>query len=146
MNQELLNNKELQDLIAGLGTDDEPDQPLGKYGRMAMDHLHKTNPQRFSLLTMTSELMNMMYRVDEEASEKVEAIIQRLLQRIQCRKRTIYWLRLVISMRRNVSQRNLSSMKWYLCQDNGTKTNNGAYRKSTLVSAVVLWYNELAKY
>lgn len=81
MSQELLENKALQDLIASLGTDDESDQPLGKYGRMAMKHLHETNPQRFSLLKMTVELMNTMYRVDEEASEQVEAIIQRLLRR-----------------------------------------------------------------
>jgi hypothetical protein len=58
MSQELLENKELQDLIASLGANDEPDQPLGKYGRMAMNHLHKTNPQRFSLLKMTGELLN----------------------------------------------------------------------------------------
>lgn len=81
MSQELLNNTELQDLIASLGTDDEPDQPLGKYGRMAMKHLHETNPQRFSLLKMTGELMKMMYRVDEEASERVEAIIQKMLRK-----------------------------------------------------------------
>ena len=81
MSQELLNNKKLQDLIAGLGTDDEPDQPLGKYGRMALDYLHNTNPRRFSLLKMTGELMTTMYRVDEEATEMVEAIIQKLLQK-----------------------------------------------------------------
>jgi hypothetical protein len=79
MSQELLDNKELQDLIAGLGSDDEPDQPLGKYGRMAMRHLHETDPQRFSLLKMTGKLMNTMYRVDEEATEMVESIIQKLL-------------------------------------------------------------------
>jgi hypothetical protein len=81
MSQELLNNKELQNLIASLGTDDEPDQPLGKYGRMAMKHLHETNSQRFSLLKMTGELLKMMYRVDEEASERVEAIVQKMLRK-----------------------------------------------------------------
>jgi len=81
MNQELLNNKALQDLIAGLGTDDEPEQPLGKYGRMAMRHLHETNPQRFSLLKMTGELMSMMYRVDAEAWEQIEKIVQRFLEK-----------------------------------------------------------------
>jgi hypothetical protein len=81
MSQELLNNKELQDLIASLGKDDEPDQPLGKYGRMAMRYLHETDPQRFMLLKMTGELLSMMYQVDEEASEKVEAITQKMLLR-----------------------------------------------------------------
>lgn len=81
MSQELLENKILQDLIASLGAEDEPEQPLGKYGRMAMKHLHETNLQRFSLLKMTGELMSTMYRVDEEASERVETITQRLLRR-----------------------------------------------------------------
>ena len=79
MSQELLENKELQALIASLGKDDAPEQPLGKYGRMAMRYLHETDPQRFCLLKMTGELLSMMYRVDEEASEKVEAIIQKML-------------------------------------------------------------------
>lgn len=81
MSQELLENKALQDLITSLGTEDEPDQHHGKYGRMAMNHLYETNPQRFSLLKMTGEMMNTMYRVDEDASEQVEVITQRLLLR-----------------------------------------------------------------
>jgi hypothetical protein len=79
MSQELLDNKELQALIASLGTEDGRDQPLGKYGRMAMRHLHETDPQRFMCLKMTGELTDIMYRVDEEASDRVEAITQRLL-------------------------------------------------------------------
>ena len=56
MSQELMNIKELQALIASLGTEDGPDQPLGKYGRMAMRHLRETDPQRFTVLKMTGEL------------------------------------------------------------------------------------------
>jgi hypothetical protein len=81
MGQELLDNKELQDLIASLGTEDDPNQPLGKYGRMAMRHLHETDPLRFSILKMTGQLMSTMYLVDEEASEMVETIIQKLLRK-----------------------------------------------------------------
>ena len=72
MSQELLNNKELQALIASLRdgeTMEYENQPLGKYGRMAMKHLHDTNPQKFSLLKMTGQLMTTMYRIDEEAAE-----------------------------------------------------------------------------
>jgi hypothetical protein len=83
MSQELLENKELQALLRSLREgetmDDGRDQPLGKYGRMAMRHLHETDPQRFMILKMTGELMNMMFRVDEEATEMVESIIQKLL-------------------------------------------------------------------
>ena len=81
MSRELMENKELQDLINSLGTEDEADQPLGKYGRMAMRHLHETDPQRFSLLKMQGELMTLMYRVDEEATEQVWKISQRLLEK-----------------------------------------------------------------
>ena len=48
-----MNNKELQALLGSLQegeTMEYEEQPLGKYGRMAMRHLHETNPQRFSLL------------------------------------------------------------------------------------------------
>ena len=72
MSQELLNNKELQELIASLSdgeTLEYENQPLGKYGRMALKYLHETNPQRFSLLKMTGRLMTEMYRIDEEATE-----------------------------------------------------------------------------
>ena len=79
MSKELLENKELQALLASLGTEDKPDQPLGKYGRMVMNYLHETDPQRFMVLKMTGELMNTMYRVDEEATDRVEALIQRML-------------------------------------------------------------------
>jgi hypothetical protein len=83
MSQELLDNKELQALLSSLQEgetlEDGRDYPLGKYGRIAMNYLHETNPQRFSCLMMTGELADMMYRVDEEATDRVEAIIQRLL-------------------------------------------------------------------
>ncbi len=55
MNPEIHNNKELQELLNGLQPENlavDEEQPLGKYGRMAMEHLHSTNPQRFSLLKM----------------------------------------------------------------------------------------------
>ena len=80
MSRELMENKELQDLISSLGTEDEADQPLGKYGRMAMRYLHETDPQRFSLLKMQGELMSLMYKVEDEAAEQVESITQKLLQ------------------------------------------------------------------
>jgi len=81
MSQELLNNKELQALIASLGTEDCNDEPLGKFGRMAMKYLHNTNPQRFMILKMTGQMMDIMYNVDIEATRQVENLIQKLLKR-----------------------------------------------------------------
>ena len=83
MSRELLENKELQALLSSLQegeTSEDGNQPLGKYGRMAMNHLHETNPQRFSLLRMQGELMNLMYRVDEEATEQMDKITRKLLE------------------------------------------------------------------
>ena len=85
MSKELLENKQLQELLNSLQegetTDDGRDQPLGKYGKMAMDYLYETNPFRFSMLKMQGALTDMMYRVDAEAHEKVESITQRLLEK-----------------------------------------------------------------
>jgi len=83
MNEEIMNNKELQDLLNSLRegeTLEYENQPLGKYGRMAMNYLHETDPQRFSILKMQGELMTLMYKVDEEATEQVWKISQKLLR------------------------------------------------------------------
>ena len=83
MNSEIMNNKELQALLGSLQegeTMEYEEQPLGKYGRMAMRHLHETNPQRFSLLKMQGELMTLMYKVDGDATEKVDSIQRKLLE------------------------------------------------------------------
>ena len=82
MSSELMNNMELQELIGSLQegeTTENREQPLGMYGRMAMELMHITNPQRFSLLKMQGTLTSLMYRVDEEASQQIEKITQNLL-------------------------------------------------------------------
>lgn len=82
MNQ-LLENRELQNLLRSLedGESIQKGQPLGKYGRIAMKFMHESNLQRFMLLKMTGELIDMMYRVDSEASEMVEMIMQQMIER-----------------------------------------------------------------
>jgi len=47
----------------------------------AMKHLHETNPLRFMLLEMKGELLDMMFRLDEEANERVIALSQQLLEK-----------------------------------------------------------------
>ena len=83
MNKEIAENKELQELLEGLQPEnlgsDEP-QTLGKFGRLAMDYLHETDPQRFSSLKMQGELTALMERVDEEARTKMEQISRKLLE------------------------------------------------------------------
>lgn len=81
MNSELLNNEELQERLSELKEGDtleRPGEPLGRFGKMAMRHMHETDTQRYSLLLMQGELMNMMYRVDAEAWEMVDLITRRM--------------------------------------------------------------------
>ena len=74
-----MENKELQAHLLALN-EAEPPKPLGKFGRIAMDYLHETDPQKFSSLKMQGTLMSTMERVDEEAQEKLFVITQKLLE------------------------------------------------------------------
>ena len=53
----------------------EADQPLGRYGRMALEYLRENHPERFTTLKMDGSLMEIMHRVQDEATEKIEALI-----------------------------------------------------------------------
>lgn len=59
---------------------EDDSQPLGKYGRMAMEYLHENHPQRFMILKMDGTLMEKMHRAHREAVEKIEHIIQQMLE------------------------------------------------------------------
>ena len=83
MNNEIMENKELTTLLDELQPEklgDDERQPLGRFGRFAMDYLHETDPQRFSTLKMQGELTAMMERVDEEARTKQMQIMFKLLE------------------------------------------------------------------
>lgn len=58
----------------------EADQPLGRYGRMALEYLRENHPERFTTLKMDGSLMEIMHRVQDEATEKIEALTQQMLQ------------------------------------------------------------------
>ena len=45
----------------------EADQPLGRYGRMALEYLRENHPERFTTLKMDGSLMEIMHRVQDEA-------------------------------------------------------------------------------
>ncbi|HEX9059199.1 MAG TPA: TnpV protein [Clostridia bacterium] len=69
-----------------VSNDSNYDQPLGKYGRMAMEYLQAENPQRFMILKMDGTLMEVMHKVQEEAVEKIENILQQMLMEDQMPK------------------------------------------------------------
>lgn len=57
----------------------EADQPLGRYGRMALEYLRENHPERFTTLKMDGSLMEIMHRVQDEATGKIEALTQQTL-------------------------------------------------------------------
>ena len=60
---------------------DDPlaDQPLGRYGRMALEYLRDHHFDRYTTLKMEGSLMEVMHRVQEQAATKIEFLIQQML-------------------------------------------------------------------
>nr|WP_188541741.1 TnpV protein [Paenibacillus segetis] len=54
-------------------------QPLGKYGRMAMSYLRDNHPQRFQILLMQGILMETIHNVEQAALERMEQLTEQLL-------------------------------------------------------------------
>ncbi|MEK4039458.1 TnpV protein [Paenibacillus sp. FSL F4-0122] len=54
-------------------------QPLGRYGRMAMSYLRDNHPQRFQILMMQGILMETIHNVEQEALERMEQLTEQLL-------------------------------------------------------------------
>ena len=57
------------------------DQPLGRYGRMAMEYLKENHPNRYTALKMDGTLMEVMHTVQQTATEKIEEMTQEMLKK-----------------------------------------------------------------
>lgn len=57
-----------------------PIPPLGRYGRMAMNHLRNYYPHRYLTLQMQGNLMKKMSEVEQEALSKMESLTEQLLR------------------------------------------------------------------
>lgn len=64
-----------------ISNDPEADQPLGRYGRMALEYLQENHPERYTVLKMDGSLMEVMHKVQIEATVKVEAMTQQMLEK-----------------------------------------------------------------
>uniref|UniRef100_UPI0036F2AB51 TnpV protein n=1 Tax=Clostridium faecium TaxID=2762223 RepID=UPI0036F2AB51 len=53
---------------------------LGKYGRMAMRYLKENHPNRYSLLLMEGKLTDTMLKVNEEAYNKMDLLMEQMLK------------------------------------------------------------------
>ena len=78
-----LNYKEQEGMLLPdlqISNSSEADRPLGRYGRMALEYLKDNQPERYTILKMDGSLMEVMHRVQNEATEKIEALTQQMLQ------------------------------------------------------------------
>ena len=50
----------------------EDGQPLGRYGRMALDYLQENHPERYTVLKMGGTLMKTMHQVQRDALERMK--------------------------------------------------------------------------
>lgn len=68
-------------LYPNIQVSDDPadNQPLGRFGRMALSYLQTEQPQRFTTLKMDGTLMEKMHEVQRQAVEQIEKMTQRLL-------------------------------------------------------------------
>ena len=70
-----------------ISNSEEADQPLGRYGRMALEYLRENHPDRYTALKMDGSLMETMHRIQDEATEQIETMTQQMLKADPCRKR-----------------------------------------------------------
>ena len=54
--------------------------PLGKYGQMALSYLKEYHPHRYTYLLMEGELLPTMHRVNEEAHNYLNTIMEQMLK------------------------------------------------------------------
>mgnify|MGYP000358630875 CR=1 FL=1 len=58
---------------------------------MALEYLRENHPERFTTLKMDGSLMEIMHRVQDEATEKIEALTQQMLQQERSRRPRTSW-------------------------------------------------------
>lgn len=63
-----------------ISNSEEADQPLGRYGRMALEYLRENHPDRYTALKMDGSLMEVMHLIQSEATEQIEAMTQQMLK------------------------------------------------------------------
>ena len=68
-------------LLPNIRISDQPEdeQPLGRYGRMALAYLRENHPERYTVLKMDGTLMKTMHQVQRDALERMEHLTQQML-------------------------------------------------------------------
>ena len=77
---ELTYSKNGDYLIPDLTLSEQPEMPLGKYGRMRKDYLQKHRPGLFSRLLLKEELYPHLREIDTAAHNRLEQMMPELVK------------------------------------------------------------------
>ena len=67
-------------LIPDLSLSEQPEKPLGKYGRMRKTYLKEHRPILYNQLLMTEKLYPHLAEIDETANSRLEQMMPRLAE------------------------------------------------------------------
>ena len=67
-------------LIPDLSLTEQPQRPLGKYGRMRKAYLKEHRPILYNQLLMTEKLYSHLLEIDETANSRLEQMMPRLAE------------------------------------------------------------------
>ena len=65
-------------LIPNLTLEDQPSQPLGKYGRMRQKYLKENRPILWAELTVSGKLFSHLLEIERTASERLDRMMPEL--------------------------------------------------------------------
>ena len=66
--------------IPNLKLAEQPDKPIGKYGRMRQRYLKEYRPVLYSSLILTEKLYPHLLEIDEAANERMDILIPQLMK------------------------------------------------------------------
>lgn len=67
--------------IPDLALDDQPDRPLGRYGRMRQEFLEKHHPVIYSNLMLSGKLWRHLSDIDTSCEKRLDALIPAMAKR-----------------------------------------------------------------
>ena len=68
-------------LIPAIALDEQPRQPLGKYGRMRKKYLQEQRPILFNRLVLNGQLQSHLLETEETANSRLEQMMQEMAKK-----------------------------------------------------------------
>ena len=72
-------------LIPDLSLSEQPEKPLGKYGRMRKAYLKEHRPLIYNQLLLTEKLYPHLLEIDETANSRLEQMMPQLTEELKAR-------------------------------------------------------------